>query len=92
MPNGRTKEGHFRKRSDDNIKDGFEKEQKKNLRKRKINTAGIIIGIILILIGIIWAAYVMGLIPPLIIKMWPQVALIVIGICIVIKSIAMVTK
>ncbi|MCL2687446.1 MAG: hypothetical protein FWE58_02815 [Methanobrevibacter sp.] len=55
--------------------------------KSSISKAGIFIGILMIVMAITWIASKLGLIPPIIFDMWPQIALIVIGIFIVYKSL-----
>jgi len=55
--------------------------------KSNINKAGIFVGILIVLIAIGWIGAKMGLIPPILFDMWPQIALIIIGIFIVYKSL-----
>jgi len=62
-------------------------EAKKDKKNRKRNTIGIFIGICFVIIGIIWYAVNMGLIPLKYFESWPQIVLVIIGILILIKSL-----
>lgn len=56
-------------------------------RKRNMNKAGIFVGILIVLIALAWVGAKLGLIPPIIFDMWPQIILIIIGIFVVYKSL-----
>jgi len=56
-------------------------------RKKNINKAGIFVGILIVLIALAWTGAKLGLIPPIIFDMWPQIILIIIGIFVVYKSL-----
>jgi uncharacterized membrane protein len=55
--------------------------------KSKKNIWGIYIGICLILIGTLWYAVNMGLIPVQYLQSWPQILMVLVGILVVIKSL-----
>ncbi len=55
--------------------------------KSKKNIWGIYIGICLILIGMLWYAVNMGLIPVQYLQSWPQILIVLVGILVLIKSI-----
>lgn len=55
--------------------------------KRKRNVWGVYIGICLILVGLLWYAIEMGLIPMQYLQLWPQILIVLIGILILIKSL-----
>lgn len=55
--------------------------------KSKINKAGVFAGILIVLLAFAWITAKIGLIPPIIFDMWPQIVLIAIGIFIVYKSL-----
>lgn len=55
--------------------------------KRKKNVWGIYLGICLILIGLLWYAVNMGLIPVQYLESWPQILIVLIGILVLIKSL-----
>jgi len=56
-------------------------------KRSNINKAGVFVGILIVLIAIAWIGAKMGLIPPIIFDMWPQIILIIIGIFVVYKSL-----
>lgn len=56
-------------------------------KKRKRNVYGIYIGVGLIIIGLLWYAINMGLIPLQYLEAWPQILIVVVGILILIKSL-----
>lgn len=64
-----------------------EKETKKKVKNFRINKTGIIIGVLFVLVGIVWILNALSLIPPLLLKVWPQLVLIVIGLFIVFESL-----
>lgn len=55
--------------------------------KSKKNIWGIYIGICLILIGALWYAVNMGLIPVQYLQSWPQILIVLVGILVLIKSL-----
>jgi len=55
--------------------------------RNKINKAGIFVGILIVLIALAWILAKLGLIPPIIFDMWPQIVLVIIGIFIIYKSL-----
>jgi uncharacterized integral membrane protein len=57
------------------------------VKKDKRNLYGVYIGICLIILGIVWYAINMGLIPIQYLQSWPQILLILVGILVVIKSL-----
>ena len=57
------------------------------VKKDKRNLYGVYIGICLIILGIVWYAINMGLIPVQYLQSWPQILLILVGILVVIKSL-----
>ena len=63
------------------------KEEAKENKNKKRNTIGIFIGICFVIVGIIWYAVNMGLIPLKYFESWPQIVLVIIGILILIKSL-----
>ncbi len=72
---------------DDFNKDNFRKRNFTNIYHDKKGHFGLYIGLMCIIVGVIWFAYTLGLIPEIYLKTWPQVLLIAIGIFIVIKSV-----
>ncbi|MCK9150637.1 hypothetical protein [Methanobacterium alcaliphilum] len=56
-------------------------------KKKKRNVYGIYIGLAFIVIGFVWYAINMGLIPLQYLESWPQILIIVVGILILIKSL-----
>lgn len=68
-------------------KDKFRKKREfKDINPIKSNIT-LYFGLICIVVGVIWFAYTLGLIPEIYLKTWPQILLILIGIFLVIKSI-----
>ncbi len=64
-----------------------EEEAIETKKSRKRNMIGIYIGICFVIVGIIWYAVNMGLIPLKYLESWPQILLVIIGILILIKSL-----
>ena len=73
---------------DDNFnKENFRKKREfKDITPRQGNIT-LYFGLICIVVGLIWFAYTLGIIPEIYLKTWPQILLILIGIFLVIKSI-----
>lgn len=65
--------------------DDINKNQKKS--RFNINKNGALLGVLFIIAGIIWMAYVLGLIPNLLLTIWPQLAIIIIGLFILVQSL-----
>jgi len=55
--------------------------------KRKINKSGIFVGVLLIIFALLWIASKLGLIPSIFFDIWIQIAIIIIGIFILYKSL-----
>ncbi len=72
----------------ENINEPVQKREIKKPRRSKWRLAGIYVGILLILAGIVWYAVNLGLIPlNLIIELAGPIIVVLIGIVIIIKSI-----
>ncbi|WP_431063160.1 hypothetical protein [Methanobacterium sp.] len=66
----------------------YRKQEKKALKRRKINKYGIYASLIFIAAGLIWYAVNLGLIPvDIIIKQAGPILIVIIGILILVKSI-----
>jgi hypothetical protein len=59
----------------------------KKSKMKKRNIWGISIGLCLIIVGIVWYAYLIGLIPLVYLQYWPQILIVLVGILILIKSL-----
>ncbi|MDR2830951.1 MAG: hypothetical protein LBB45_07965 [Methanobrevibacter sp.] len=55
--------------------------------KRKISKTGIFVGLLIILFALTWIAVELGLIPKVVLNLWPQIILLIIGIFILYKTI-----
>ncbi|MDR2624149.1 MAG: hypothetical protein LBC39_06255 [Methanobrevibacter sp.] len=55
--------------------------------KRKISKTGIFVGILIILFALTWIAVELGLIPKVILNLWPQIILLIVGIFILYKAL-----
>jgi hypothetical protein len=69
-----------------NREDPYVKDVKGSKMKKR-SVWGIGIGIGLILLGMIWYAYLVGLIPLIYLQYWPQILIVLVGILILIKSL-----
>ena len=56
-------------------------------KKSKRNIYGIYIGICLVIVGVLWYAVNMGLIPLQYLQSWPQILIVLVGLLILIKSL-----
>lgn len=74
--------------SDDFNKENFRKKREfKDIYVDKRNNATLYFGLVCIIVGLIWFAYTLGLIPEIYLKTWPQILLILIGLFLVFKSL-----
>ncbi len=69
-----------------NQEDPYVKDVKRSKMKKR-SVWGIAIGLILILVGVIWYAYLVGIIPLIYLQYWPQILLVLVGLLILIKSL-----
>ena len=72
---------------DDFNKENFKKRDFTNIYETKKGNTILYFGLICIVVGLIWFAYTLGLIPEIYLKTWPQILLILIGIFLVFKSL-----
>ena len=55
--------------------------------KSNLNKSGIFVGLLLILFALLWIASKLGFIPSIFFEIWIQIAIIIIGIFILYKSL-----
>lgn len=71
---------------DDFNKEKFRKRREFKDMDPRNNNITLYFGLVCIVVGLIWFAHTLGLIPEIYLKTWPQILLILIGIFLVIKS------